>query len=350
MIKAVTGIAFLVALFSALVTGVFRRYALMHSMVDVPNDRSSHTLPTPRGGGVAIVSTFLLGLLLLAWLGWMNMPAVVGLLGGGLAVALLGFLDDRGHIAASWRLLVHFIAAIWVLGWLGGLPSLPLPGFSVNLGWLGHCLAVVYLVWLLNLYNFMDGIDGLASIEAVTVCIGGAVLAWLVVPGQNLAVAPVLLMAAVVGFLVWNYPPAKIFMGDAGSGFLGLMLGGLSIQAAWANPTLGWSWVILLGVFVVDATTTLLRRIFRRERFYEAHRCHAYQHAARTLGSHEPVTLVVAGINLAWLLPIAVLVSLGWLEGIQGVALAYIPLVWLALYYRAGARELQEGMGASQNS
>ena len=131
-------------------------------------------------------------------------------------------------------------------------------------------------------------------------------------------------------------------MGDAGSGFLGIVLGVLSLQAGWIAPELFWGWVILLGVFVVDATWTLLRRLLRGERVYEAHRSHAYQYASREFGRHLPVTLAVGAINLAWLLPIAAWVGLGGLDGLLGVAIAYAPLVGLALRFRAGEPEVRE--------
>jgi Fuc2NAc and GlcNAc transferase len=319
-------------------TGVLRRYALARSIIDIPNARSSHTVPTPRGGGVAIVASFLLALPLAAVSGLASWPVVVALLGTGAGIALLGFLDDHGHIAARWRLLGHFVGAIWALFWLGGLPPLSLFGMSFDLGWLGHALAALYLVWLLNLYNFMDGIDGIASLEAICVCIGGALL--FVLSGQaGEATLPLLMAAAVAGFLFWNFPPARIFMGDAGSGFLGVSLGILSLQAAWVAPQLLWSWLILLGVFVVDATFTLLRRLLRGDKVYEAHRSHAYQYASRRFGRHLPVTLAVGAINLLWLLPIALWVGAGGLDGGLGVALAYTPLLALAVRFRAGELE-----------
>lgn len=322
-------------------TILLRRYALARSLVDVPNERSSHQIPTPRGGGVAIVLAFLSGLPLLAWTGLLADPVMVALEGAGMLVALVGFLDDRGQIPARWRLVAHFVAAGWVLAWLGGVPALPFFGYSVTFGRLDLVLCALYLVWLLNLYNFMDGIDGIAGVEAATVCFGGALVYWLAVPELTGSAAPLLLLCAVLGFLVWNFPPAKIFMGDAGSGFLGLTLGALSIDAAWKLPAFFWSWVILLGVFVVDATVTLFRRVYRGEKFYVAHRSHAYQYAARRRGSHRPVTLAVGLINLLWLLPLALLVGLGALEGVVGVCVAYAPLVWLAYRFKAGARELQ---------
>lgn len=327
-----------VALLSLVLTGGLRRYALARSIIDIPNARSSHSVPTPRGGGVAIVLSFLLVLPVLSFMGLVEWAFTWAMLGAGGGIAVLGFLDDHGHIAARWRLLGHFAGAIWALFWLGGLPPLALFGFSLNLGWVGHVLAAVYLVWLLNLYNFMDGIDGIASIEALCVCLGG-VLLYVLLGQPEAALAPLLLACAVLGFLFWNFPPARIFMGDAGSGFLGIMLGILSLQAAWVAPQLLWSWLILLGVFIVDATYTLMRRLVRGDKVYEAHRSHAYQFASRRFGRHLPVTLAVAAINVGWLLPVALWVGVGGLDGLLGVLIAYIPLVILAVKFKAGALE-----------
>ena len=342
----------LVACVSLVLTGVLRRYALSRSLLDIPGGRSSHSVPTPRGGGVAIVLSFLLALPLLTALGWLSWPLLWALLGAGAGVAVLGFIDDHRHVAARWRLLGHFAAAFWVLFWLDGAPPLRFLGTDVQLGSIGVGLAALYLVWLLNLYNFMDGIDGLASIEAICVGLGAALLALLVSAGSasqlldsgdanllGLYLAPLLLAAAVLGFLCWNFPPARIFMGDAGSGFLGISIGVLSLQAAWAAPQLLWSWLILLGVFIVDATWTLMRRLLRGDKLYEAHRSHAYQYAARHYGGHLPVTLTVLAINLLWLLPIAGAVALGVVDGLAGLLLAYLPLGVLAARFRAGGLE-----------
>ncbi len=319
-------------------TWFLRRYALASSLMDIPNARSSHSVPTPRGGGVAIVLSFLAVLPLLGMLQWLPWPLVIASVGAGAVVAVLGFLDDHGHIAARWRLLGHFSAAAWALYWLGGLPPLLLLGYSFDLGVMGHVLAAVYIVWLLNLYNFMDGIDGIASVEAMCVCFAAALL-YVLLGASTLALLPVLLAAAVAGFLCWNFPPAKIFMGDAGSGFLGLILAVLSLQAGWFKAELLWSWMILLGVFVVDATFTLLRRLLRGDKVYEAHRSHAYQFASRQFSAHRPVTLAVMLINLLWLLPMALLVGLGYVDGLLGVLIAYLPLLLLAVKFKAGQLE-----------
>lgn len=331
----------LVLLVSLLMTAGLRHYALKRNVIDVPNARSSHTIPTPRGGGVAIVVSFLLAMTVLMFTGTAHVHTLIGLVGGGALIAAVGFMDDHGHIPARWRLLGHFLAAGWILAWMGGLPPVNVLGWVVDLGLAGTLLAAVYLVWMLNLYNFMDGIDGIASIEAITVCLCAAGLYGLTGLGQH-AVLPLLLACAVAGFLYWNYPPAKIFMGDAGSGFLGILLGGLSVQAAWVSPQMFWCWLILLGVFIVDSTYTLVRRLLRGDKVYEAHRSHAYQFAARRYGKHLPVTLGVAVVNICWLLPIAVGVALGALGGLLGVALAYAPLIGLAVRFRAGELEVQD--------
>lgn len=317
-------------------TGWFRRQARARLLLDVPNSRSSHRIATPRGGGVAIVLPMLAALLGLGLSNWLDWPSVWSLFGGGALVALIGFVDDRGNVAPHWRLVWHIAAASWVLTTLGGVPPLTGMGVVLDSGWWGLLIAALYLVWMLNLTNFMDGIDGIASVETITVCLSAVLLSRVAVPDQHLWIAPLVLASATLGFLVWNWPPAKIFMGDAGSGFLGLMLATLSLQAGWVANRLFWSWVILLGVFVVDATVTLIHRMAHGERFYEAHRSHAYQHAAVHRGSHTPVTVAVGLINIFWLLPVALVVALGRLDGLLGVLIAYSPLAVAAVRLKAG--------------
>lgn len=318
------------------------RYAAALNLIDVPNQRSSHLVPKARGGGVAFALTFLASLLVLVTNADVDNHLLIAVLGAGTVVAVLGFLDDFTDVSIRWRLLGHFSSAAWALYWLGGLPLVQVFGYAFDLGLIGNLLAAVYIVWLLNLYNFMDGIDGIASVEAICVCLGGALL-YVLLGATNLALVPVLLAASVAGFLCWNFPPARIFMGDAGSGFLGLVLAVLSLQAAWFKSDLLWSWIILLGVFVVDATFTLLRRLLRGDKVYEAHRSHAYQYASRQFAGHRPVTLSVLLINLAWLLPMAVLVGLGYVDGLLGVVIAYLPLVLLAVKFKAGQLEKPAG-------
>ncbi|MEZ1315602.1 glycosyltransferase family 4 protein [Pseudomonas fluorescens] len=333
-------ISVIIAIFllSLVLTGVLRRYALSRSIIDIPNSRSSHTLPTPRGGGVAIVLSFLLALLVGPFTQLVDLSPIIAIVGSGALIAVIGFIDDHGHIPARWRLLGHFLAAAWSMYWLQGLPPIDILGLSINLHWFGYILGAVFLVWMLNLYNFMDGIDGLAGAEAVQVCLGACLL-YICSDYEGLVWQPLMLASAAFGFLVWNLPPAKIFMGDAGSGFLGIVLGILAIQAGWSHPNLLWAWLILLGVFIVDASFTLVRRLIRGEKVYEAHRSHAYQFASRLVGRHAPVTLTVSVINLAWLLPWAWFVVAFDLDGFLGLVIAYTPLFLLAVKFRAGQKE-----------
>jgi Fuc2NAc and GlcNAc transferase len=332
----VIALAAIIAVVASLaLTGLARSYAVRRQLVDVPNSRSSHARPVPRGGGIGFVVTFSAALVALAAVGLVPLEPAVAILGAGAAVAAIGFADDHGHVSVKARVAVHALAAVWVLYWLRVEPEAAV-GAADWPGWLGGLLAVLFVVWLLNLYNFMDGIDGLASIEAVTAAAGGAWLAFAVVPGSDLWLLPLFLAAAVAGFLFWNMPPARIFMGDVGSGFLGVCLAAFALHSLTFAPALFWSWTILLGVFIVDATLTLLKRIAHGRTFYEAHRSHAYQHAARRFG-HMRVSVAVGLLNILWLLPIAWLAATGRLAGPVGLAVAYLPLLAAALYFRAGS-------------
>ena len=328
-------ILLIVFILSITLTWGVRHYALARNIIDVPNHRSSHVVPTPRGGGVAFIVALLGSLPFIAQVGFIVLPVSMAFVGAGLLVAALGFLDDHGHISARFRLVGHFVAGLFALYCLGGMPALHVLGWILSAGWLLNILAVIYLVWLLNLYNFMDGIDGLAAVEALTVCLSGALL-YALKGDYAFMGLPLALAAAVAGFSWWNLPPARIFMGDVGSGFLGLTLGILSIEAATVNSSLYWAWLILLGVFIVDATVTLLVRLCQGLRVYEAHRSHAYQHAARRFGGHAWVTGAVFIINVVWLLPMAILVACGYAEGFTALLIAYLPLLLLSIGFKAG--------------
>jgi Fuc2NAc and GlcNAc transferase len=278
-------------------TGAVRRYALARALLDIPNRRSSHRTPTPRGGGLAIAASACSGIAVLAALGWVAPTLATALVGGGVAVAGVGWLDDRRGVSAGARAAVHAVAAAWAVYWLGGFDTLRLGTVTLRLGVVGHVAAAVWIVWAANLYNFMDGIDGLAGVEGVTVGGFGATL--LAASGDpSLAGVSLLIAAASAGFLWWNWSPAQIFMGDVGSGLLGFLLGTLSIASERAGSVPATAWVLLFGVFVFDATVTLVRRILRREVWYAAHRSHGYQRAVQSGWTHARVSAVVALINL----------------------------------------------------
>jgi Fuc2NAc and GlcNAc transferase len=307
------------------------------SKMDIPNERSSHITPTPRGGGIAFVATSLLGFLLLLLNNAFNESELFSLCCAGVIVAIAGHLDDRQKISgATVRLVLHVISAIILIVGVGIPSELALFDRMVNTGIVGSILGVVYLVWLLNLFNFMDGTDGIAASEAIFVLLAGALLNFHVISDANHSAAAVVLAASTFGFILYNWSPAKIFMGDVGSGYLGIVVGGLSLIVANQDPELLWVWIILLAVFVSDATTTLIRRLLRKQKPHVAHRSHAYQHLAIRLNSHAKVALLVLAVNIVWLLPIAFFVADKQLAGTTGVIIAYVPLLIAALAFGAG--------------
>lgn len=316
-------------------TNQVRRYAIGRGLVDIPGERSSHLVPTPRGGGLAIVLITLGAILMLGAAGQLQFYVLMALLFGGIVVAGVGVLDDHGHAPPLLRLLVHISAGIWVCVILYPFPPLIFAEADVQHGWIPLLFGIFWVTWVINLYNFMDGIDGLAGVEAVTVCFGAAVLLHLAdQTGQALLL--VTAGSASAGFLYWNWPPARVHMGDSGSGFLGFLFAAMALIAHSFSALDFWIWPILLGVFIVDATVTLIHRVVRLERFYVAHRSHAYQHAAKEFGAHWPVTVAVTGINVLWLFPISVLVFYQVISGVMGMIIAYIPLLLLAFRFRAG--------------
>jgi len=316
----------LYVLLSAILTGGVRQYALRRRILALPNERSSHTIPTPRGGGLGFVVLFLL----LMWRSPVDHRTLVALCGGVL-VATVGWIDDRVSLSAWIRALAHAFAAAWALYWLGGLPSVEIGLFRIPLGVLGWPIGILGIVWLINLYNFMDGIDGLAAGQAVIAsAVGGALL---YVSGlHGLGELAWALAALVMGFLMWNWAPAKIFMGDVASGFLGYTFAVLSISSEQQGGPPILLWALLLGVFVVDATATLLRRIRQGEKWYEAHRSHAYQLATQLGYSHAYVSgaalIISVGLGLlgwlAWSAP-------GYMIAIVTVGFGVLAVIWRAI-------------------
>lgn len=270
------------------------------AMLDQPNPRSSHTVPTPRGGGLAVVAAILAAWLTLVALGAAP-PAVLPISGAALLLAVVSWADDRRSLSPALRLIVQFAAAglgLFVVARAGPVFQGRLPPL------LDRAAAALVWVWFINLFNFMDGIDGIAGSEAAAIGIG-LVLSACIGAGRDPATAALagVVTAAALGFLVWNWAPARIFLGDVGSVPLGYVLGYLLLAAAARGH---WQLALILPLyFLADATLTLLRRLRRGERFWEAHRQHFYQQAARRgLGHGEIVRRVIAAD--------AVLIGCGW--------------------------------------
>ena len=293
-------LAFVVAI---LLTGLLRRYALRQSLLDVPNDRSSHARPTPRGGGMSITLVVLVAVPLLAVYGNLPVMILLALLPAGVLIAITGWLDDHHHLAIPWRAASYVLAAVWFVWISGGLPELSLGSGTWTTGILNLPLVVLALAWLTNLYNFMDGADTLAGLQAVLAGTTGAILFWLQ-GTESLAALAAVIAAAAAGFLVWNMPPARIFMGDVGSCFLGFIFGCLAVVGERVAQLPALLWILLLGFFIWDATCTLLMRILRRENWYAAHRCHAYQRLIQLGWSHGRVALAFLLYNVLILWPL----------------------------------------------
>jgi len=330
---------------SALLTGIVRRVALSSGLVDVPNSRSSHKQTTARGGGLSVVFATTVGVIALAIIGVVSTHLLVAVTIGGGVVALVGFLDDRYSVRPGVRFVVHVGAAVWALIWLGGLPPLCFGDHLIKMGAVGYLIGVLGIVWALNLFNFMDGIDGIAASEAVFVAGAGALLS--AGGGAGVTDAAAVFACACAGFLIWNWPPAKIFLGDVGSGYLGYLIAVLALAATRENPIALWAWLILGGVFFVDATVALLRRVLRGERVYEAHRSHAYQWLVRRWSSHSKVTCAVLIVNVLWLLPCAVFATRRPGLAAATVIFAFAPLVLLAIAV-SGRREANDRRHRSQ--
>lgn len=339
-------VAFIAA---AILTGMVCYWAIRRDILDHPNQRSSHSTPTPRGGGLAIT------VVVLAWLAWagaigyLDRHAVIAIGVGGALVAIIGWIDDVRSVSVGARLACHFVAAAWAVRWLGGFHVLSIGPSSANLGLWGDLVAVIGIVWATNLFNFMDGIDGIAAVESASIgAIGGVLL--LRGSESGLATLSLVMAAAALGFLVWNWPPAKIFLGDVGSGFIGFVFAALAIASENVGAVPLIAWAILAAVFVVDATLTFLRR-FRAGLWRHAHRTHAYQRAVQGGWTHAAVSRTVALMNLV-LGALAALAVIGRVHLLvaAAIALAFVAAIYLAVGQLQPFRVEEERSGPTSGS
>jgi Fuc2NAc and GlcNAc transferase len=305
----------LVALGSLLLGLLYRRLALRWDIVDVPNARSAHDRVVPSGGGLALILSFAAGYVGLLYSSENGGGLLTNIFVLGLLLMLVGVIDDRRNLGVGIRLFCYGLCCLLASRYL--LPGQP---------WWWSLATALGLLWLLNLYNFMDGIDGIAGAETVFVTVSAAALGWYEGVDRMLVDICLLLASACLGFLVLNWPRASLFLGDAGSVPLGFLLGVISLQFVLEDWRWLVCWLILLAVFVVDTTTTLLWRMWRGEHFMEAHNLHAYQRLSRHWNSHSRVLALMAAINLLWLLPLAYLSLQHPQYAPWALPLAYLPL------------------------
>ena len=301
---------------SFFLTYLIRTYALKKSLLAIVNERSSHTTPTPHGGGIAIALTWFIGLIYLFTCNVIE-PSLFYALICGSVLSFVSYFDDLYELSPKLRLLVQAGVSIAGLYTLGGLEQIDFGFWVLESQFITNGLAFLGIMWFINLYNFLDGIDGYAGSEAIFLGLSG----WLFFGGDHFLV----LIASVAGFLVWNWHTAKIFMGDVGSTLLGYTVAIFALYYQNHGVSI-FVWLILFGLFWFDATLTLLRRYQNHEKLSLAHRKHAYQRLVQSGLAHDCVVFYALGINL-------VLVILGYSAFIQpSNVMGYLMVAVLVLY------------------
>ena len=271
---------------SIILTYTIRAIANKKELLDHPNERSSHTVPTPKGGGLAIVLIFYSTLSYLFFQNEISSPLFFALL-SGIPIVIVSFIDDIYPVPAKIRFTIQLISAVMALFFLNGVDNMNFSLFSLQGEWV-NVLAIIGIVWLTNLYNFLDGIDGYAGGEAFFVGLASFILF-----GNDLAL---ILAVAVAGFLMFNWHKASIFMGDVGSAPLGFIFAIFILNDA---STLNFlPWLMLLSLFWFDATLTLIRRAKQKERLSQAHKKHAYQRLNQAGYRHDKVVLFATVVNI----------------------------------------------------
>ncbi len=305
---------------SALFCGVYLWLAKRWQILDVPNERSSHESPTPKGGGLPMLLAFFVGVVAMFGLSVFWSSPFGAPLAGAAFLTLLGVADDSWALSVRLRFFAYgFCCVVVAAALLRGAGYVP--GFLLIL-----CTAFAML-WALNLYNFMDGIDGFAATQCFLACGGAALLALYESDAGSYSLFCLLLGFSNLGFLVWNWPAARLFMGDAGSVPTGFLLASMAVLGAVQGYLPFACWLILLAVFIVDASWTLVRRVVGGEKFTQAHRSHAYQRLSRHWGSHQTVVILLIAIQSLWLFPLAWATVLWPQWAITLVILAYVPLL-----------------------
>jgi len=315
-------------------TRCYLLFAQDREILDTPNHRSSHSTPTPRGGGISFVIVFLLVSTALGAVDIISFRETLGLLAGVL-VAAAGYWDDCVEVSIRLRLMIQIAAASFTIFCFGGIAAVMPPSATRLIAWVVSVFMVLAFVWLINLTNFMDGIDGLAGTEALIVSAVCCLLSAYRHGFDGLPLLFAVLSVSALGFLSFNWSPARIFMGDVGSSFLGYCFAALALLAAVHHRLSLWTPIILLGVFIIDASLTLMTRMARGDKWYSPHHTHAFQHLARRYG-HRRTTLTVAAVNIVWLTPWAILADRHPSLGLACLTTAWLPLVVSVYLLRAG--------------
>ena len=285
-------IYFILFIISFSLTFFIKNYAIKKSLVASVNERSSHTTPTPHGGGIAISITWFIGLSYLFITNQIDIELFSALL-LGIVISVISFFDDIYELSPKFRLITQSLVAIGGLIFLGGFESLNFGFFEIENQIITNFFAFFMIIWFINLYNFLDGINGYAGSEAVFLSLAGL----LIFGGAHFGI----LAVAVLGFLFWNWNKAKIFMGDVGSTLLGYNIAIFTIYYSNQESLNFWIWIILFSMYLFDATLTLIRRKLNGEKLTQAHKKHAYQRLTQSGWSHYKVTNYLILINIVLL-------------------------------------------------
>lgn len=340
------------AVASAAAVRLARRHAIRRALLDIPNDRSSHTVPVPRLGGAAFMPLVFGAILTATWMTDALTPLVAALLGGMAVLYVISLLDDLRSVATSVRFAVQFAIAIGFLAVASACDVIGLSAVTPR-GLVECAIWTLWIVGLTNIYNFMDGIDGIAGLQAVVAGAGWTVAGWWL-NASTLVIAGAFVVAGALGFLTLNWPPARIFMGDAGSTVLGFVFATLPViaSAGGAAPTrVGW-WIAgfaMVWPFVADGAFTIVRRLLNRENIFRAHRSHLYQRLVIAGVSHARVTLAYGGLaamgaGLALYRMRRPEFGIGWALGVM--AIAFVALVWATLQCERAMRRKTRGVAS----
>ncbi|WP_299974802.1 glycosyltransferase family 4 protein [uncultured Pseudoteredinibacter sp.] len=326
------------ALFSALcwlLSHAVRSYAIKAQVVDIPGERSSHSQITPRGGGLAIVICACLLAIYLAQQDPSMTAWLIAIFFPASALGLFSFVDDHRPLSRRLRMLVHMSCATLFLYLLPTTSSLQIASFNIAINSLWALpFSLIAISWLINLYNFMDGIDGIAASEAICLLLGLQII--ITANGAGFDQILMGLAAVISGFLFINWAPAKVFMGDIGSCFLGLVLAAIACYCSDRYHISLWSAIILLTTFIYDASWTLLYRILSKQAWNEPHRSHSYQILSRRWESHGKVVCAMLAVNTFWLLPLAMLANHYPAWGAAIFILACLPFATIGHKLKAG--------------
>lgn len=327
-----------------LFTGWFIKFARLHRITDVPSERSSHSVPTPRGGGIGFVVISIAGFTIyFTWTGLIGSAAFITMLITLSAIAYLGWLDDKTNLSQNTRLSIQIIVAASIILFVESLNSFYLPYVSTfSLGFFSPFLGLLWITGVTNIYNFMDGVDGIASVQALSASAG-----WMIIAGiwnePVLFTVNLIIFAAITAFLLYNWSPAKIFMGDVGSVYLGFFFAIMPfLAAAMAEEhSIGmtlWIGAILLWPFLFDSTYTLIRRFLKGENVFRAHRSHLYQRLNIAGWSHSAISILYLIFSI-----LCVFITLLFINGNDSIqAILIAGLLILSLLYVVTVQQIEK--------